>query len=52
MSLKTIDLFAWIGRIRREFEMTGNFLNMLSAEIDKYACKTYTHYMERIYIIM
>lgn len=43
MSLKTIDLFAGIGGIRRGFEMTGIFSNVLSAEIDKYACETYTH---------
>lgn len=43
MSLKTIDLFAGIGGIRRGFEMTGNFKNVLSAEIDPYACKTYEH---------
>lgn len=43
MSLKTIDLFAGIGGIRRGFEMTGKFSNVLSAEIDKYACETYKH---------
>lgn len=43
MSLKTIDLFAGIGGIRRGFEMTGKFTNVLSAEIDKYACETYEH---------
>ena len=43
MSLKTIDLFAGIGGIRKGFEMTGNFSNVLSAEIDKYACETYAH---------
>ena len=31
MSLKTIDLFAGIGGIRKGFEMTGNFSNVLSA---------------------
>lgn len=41
MSLKTIDLFAGIGGIRRGFELTGKFSNVLSAEIDKYACETY-----------
>jgi DNA (cytosine-5)-methyltransferase 1 len=40
---KTIDLFAGIGGIRRGFEMTGRFKNVLSAEIDKYACITYEH---------
>jgi len=43
MSLKTIDLFAGIGGIRRGFEMTGKFQNVMSAEIDKYACITYEH---------
>lgn len=41
--LKTIDLCAGIGGIRRGFEMTGNFTNVLSAEVDKYACQTYEH---------
>lgn len=40
---KTIDLCAGIGGIRRGFEMTGHFKNVLSAEIDKQACKTYAH---------
>lgn len=40
---KTIDLFCGIGGIRRGFEMTGCFKNVLSAEIDPYACKTYEH---------
>lgn len=40
---KTIDLCAGIGGIRRGFEMTGHFKNVLSAEIDKQARKTYTH---------
>ncbi|MDR0620726.1 MAG: DNA (cytosine-5-)-methyltransferase [Deltaproteobacteria bacterium] len=40
---KTIDLCAGIGGIRRGFEMTGFFTNVLSAEIDKYACSTYEH---------
>lgn len=39
----TIDLCAGIGGIRKGFELTGMFQNVLSAEIDKYACKTYTH---------
>lgn len=43
MNLKTIDLFAGIGGIRRGFEMTGKFENIKSAEIDKYACATYKH---------
>lgn len=40
---KTIDLCAGIGGIRRGFELTGRFENVLSAEIDKYACATYEH---------
>jgi len=43
MSYKTIDLCAGIGGIRKGFEMTGHFKNVLSAEIDKYACITYEH---------
>lgn len=41
--LKTIDLCAGIGGIRRAFEMTGHFENVLSAEIDEKACDTYMH---------
>lgn len=40
---KTIDLCAGIGGIRRGFELTGQFENVLSAEIDPYAAKTYLH---------
>ena len=40
---RTIDLCAGIGGIRRGFELTGQFRNVLSAEVDKYACKTYRH---------
>lgn len=40
---KTIDLFAGIGGIRRGFEKTGKFKNVLSAENDKYACQAYEH---------
>ena len=40
---KTIDLCAGIGGIRRGYEMTGAFENVLSAEIDENACKTYEH---------
>ena len=43
MEYKTIDLCAGIGGIRRGFELTGKFKNVLSAEIDKYACVTYEH---------
>lgn len=38
---RTIDLCAGIGGIRRGFEMTGRFENVLSAEIDAAARKTY-----------
>ena len=38
---KTIDLCAGIGGIRRGFELTGCFENVLSAEIDEQACQTY-----------
>lgn len=40
---KIIDLFSGIGGIRRGFELAGNFENVASAEIDKYACMTYEH---------
>ena len=43
MKYKTIDLCAGIGGIRRGFELTGGFQNVLSAEIDAAACKTYEH---------
>lgn len=43
MPYKTIDLCAGIGGIRKGFELTGHFKNVLSAEIDKYACRTYEH---------
>ena len=39
----TIDLCAGIGGIRRGFELTGHYTNVISAEIDKYACITYEH---------
>lgn len=41
MKYKTIDLCAGIGGIRRGFELTGKFENVLSAEIDECACRTY-----------
>ena len=41
MIYKTIDLCAGIGGIRRGFELTGSYDNVLSAEIDPYACETY-----------
>lgn len=40
---KTIDLFAGIGGIRKGFELTNSFENVISAEIDRYACQTYEH---------
>lgn len=40
---RTIDLCAGIGGIRRGFEMTGKCKNVLSAEIDEYAARTYEH---------
>ena len=43
MPYKTIDLCAGIGGIRRGFELTGHFSNLLSAEVDPFACKTYEH---------
>ena len=43
MIYKTIDLCSGIGGIRRGFEMTEHFLNVLSAENDKYAAATYKH---------
>ncbi len=43
MKIKTIDLCAGIGGIRRGFELAGNINNVASAEIDELACKTYEH---------
>jgi DNA (cytosine-5)-methyltransferase 1 len=43
MHYKTIDLCAGIGGIRRGFELTGKYENVLASEIDKYACATYEH---------
>lgn len=40
---KTIDLFSGIGGIRKGFEITGHFKNVLSCEKDKYACIAYEH---------
>ena len=40
---RTIDLCAGIGGIRRGFEKTGFFNNVLSAEVDEYAARTYQH---------
>lgn len=43
MDYKTIDLCAGIGGIRRGFEMTHRCRNVLSAEIDEAAARTYEH---------
>ena len=43
MIYKTIDLCAGIGGIRKGFELTGSFKNVLSAEIDTAAAATYKH---------
>ncbi len=40
---KTIDICSGIGGIRKAFEMAGKYKNVLSAEIDKFACITYEH---------
>lgn len=40
---KIIDLCAGIGGIRRGYELAKGYKNVLSAEIDKYACMTYKH---------
>ena len=40
---RTIDLCAGIGGIRRGFELTGRCRNVLSAEIDEQAARTYEH---------
>jgi len=40
---KMIDLFCGIGGVRKGFELTKHYKNVLSAEIDKYACMTYEH---------
>lgn len=41
--MKIIDLCCGIGGIRRGFELAGDFENVLSAEKDEYACRTYQH---------
>jgi len=43
MPFTTIDLCAGIGGIRKGFELTGYFTNLMAAEIDRYACQTYQH---------
>jgi len=40
---RIIDLCAGIGGMRKGFELTGHFENVLSAETDKFACMTYEH---------
>ncbi len=40
---KTADLCAGIGGMRKACELTGRFENVLSAEIDRNACRTYEH---------
>ena len=40
---KMIDLFCGIGGVRKGFELTNRYTNLLSAEVDKYACQTYEH---------
>ena len=41
--MRMIDLCCGIGGIRRGFELAGGFKNVMSAEVDKYACETYKH---------
>lgn len=43
MPFTTIDLCAGIGGIRKGFELTGYFTNLMAAEVDRYACMTYRH---------
>lgn len=43
MKLKTIDLCAGIGGIRKGFELAGDYENVISAEIDEMACRTYEY---------
>lgn len=43
MPIKTIDLCAGIGGKRKGFELTGAFQNVIAAEIDHFACLTYSH---------
>ena len=43
MLFKTIDLCAGIGGIRKGFELTGQFKNVMAAEVDTYAQLTYQH---------
>ena len=43
MPIKTIDLCAGIGGMRKGFELTGAFQNVIAAEIDHFACLAYSH---------
>ncbi len=43
MQYITIDLCAGIGGIRKGFELAGDYKNIISAETDEFACKTYEH---------
>ena len=43
MLIKTVDLCAGIGGMRKGFELTGAFRNVIAAEIDRFACLTYAH---------
>ncbi len=43
MPYRTIDLCAGIGGIRKGFERTGGYKNVLSSELDLFARKTYEH---------
>ena len=49
---KTIDFFCGIGGVRRGFELTKYFENILSAEVDKFACTTYEHLYGKIHLMM
>ena len=49
---KTIDLCAGIGGIRKGFEMTGKFKNVLSAEIDSSACKRMSFCLAKIRLMI
>lgn len=43
MPFTTIDLCAGIGGIRKGFELTGYFTNVIASETDRFACMTYQH---------
>ncbi len=43
MKYRTIDICSGIGGIRKGFEKTDHFENILSAENDEYAARTYEH---------